>query len=132
MNEEMKMKLFNEAKMLRSILNRMIVTKNEKELLKMYEAAEIKLQTIHKERVKELDMLNEAKTSKRKGRPKADYICAISKHVCPFNDDFWELGGADAAASDNCPIQSYENSNRIKSDGTKVIRDWCKHLMPRT
>lgn len=70
LNEEMKMKLFNEAKMLRSIINRMIVTKNEKELLKMYEAAEIKLQTIHKERLKELDMLSEAKTSKRKGRPR--------------------------------------------------------------
>lgn len=67
----------------------------------------------------------------KRGRPKADYKCAISGRVCPFNDDFWEYGAADAAAADNCPIQSYQNSNYTKPDGVRVINDWCKHLIPR-
>lgn len=70
-------------------------------------------------------------TGKKRGRPRADYTCAISERVCPFNDSFWEWGAADSAARDNCPIQQYENNNRIGDDGIRIIDDWCKHLIPR-
>lgn len=61
---------------------------------------------------------------------KRQYKCEISGRVCPFNDDIWELGGADDIASDNCPIQSYENSNQT-TETVRRISDWCKHLIPR-
>lgn len=44
-----------EADLLQGNINRMMVTKDLKELTNMYEWAERRLQTIHKERVKELD-----------------------------------------------------------------------------
>lgn len=47
--------LINEADMLKGNINRMIVTKDPKELLRMYEFAEQRLQKIHKARVEELD-----------------------------------------------------------------------------
>lgn len=45
----------NEVDMLQGNINRMMVTDDPKELLSMYMWAERRLQTIHKERVKELD-----------------------------------------------------------------------------
>ena len=70
--------------------------------------------------------------NRRRGRPKADYTCAISKRVCPFNDDdVWKWGLARDVASSNCPIQSYENNDHIDANGGMVIDDWCKHLIPR-
>lgn len=47
--------LMIEADMLQGNINRMMVTKDPKELMMMYEFAERRLQTIHRERVKELD-----------------------------------------------------------------------------
>ena len=47
--------LMIEADMLQGNINRMMVTNDPKELMNMYEWAERRLQTIHKERVKELD-----------------------------------------------------------------------------
>lgn len=47
--------LMMEAVMLQGNINRMMVTKDPKELTSMYEWAERRLQTIHKERVKELE-----------------------------------------------------------------------------
>ena len=47
--------LMIEADMLQGNINRMMVTKDSKELMSMYEWAERRLQTIHKERVKELE-----------------------------------------------------------------------------
>lgn len=47
--------LINEADMLKGNINRMMVTKDPKELLRMYEFAEQRLQKIHKARVAELD-----------------------------------------------------------------------------
>ena len=47
--------LMIEADMLQGNINRMMVTKDFKELTSMYEWAERRLQTIHKERVKELE-----------------------------------------------------------------------------
>lgn len=47
--------LMREAESLRGNICRMLVTDDEKELLQMYEMAEIRLQRIHKERVKEFD-----------------------------------------------------------------------------
>lgn len=47
--------LMIEADMLQGNINRMMVTEDLKELTSMYEWAERRLQTIHKERVKELD-----------------------------------------------------------------------------
>lgn len=63
-------------------------------------------------------------------RRKAQYRCAISKRVCPFNDDFWEMGGADDAATDGCPIGKYED-NHHKEGKMFVFDDWCKHLRER-
>lgn len=63
-------------------------------------------------------------------RRKAQYRCAISKRVCPFNDDFWEMGGADSAAADGCPIGKYED-NHHKEGKMFVFDDWCKHLRER-
>lgn len=51
--------LINEADMLKGNINRMMVTKDSKELLRMYEFAEMRLQKIHKARVAELDALEE-------------------------------------------------------------------------
>ena len=51
--------LLNECDMLQGNINRMMVTKDPKELLRMYEFAEMRLQKIHKTRVKELDELEE-------------------------------------------------------------------------
>ena len=51
--------LMNECDMLQGNINRMMVTKDPKELLRMYEFAEMRLQKIHKARVKELDKLEE-------------------------------------------------------------------------
>lgn len=48
--------LMNECDMLQGNINRMMVTKNPKELLKMYEIAEYRLHKIHKARVIELDV----------------------------------------------------------------------------
>ena len=48
--------LMNECEMLKGNINRMMVTKNPKELLRMYEFAEIRLQKIHRARVAELDV----------------------------------------------------------------------------
>lgn len=59
-----------------------------------------------------------------------EYTCAISKRACPFNDDFWELGYARDGAEAGCPIESYENNNRMGDDGIPIIDDWCKHLIP--
>ena len=47
--------LINECDMLKGNINRMMVTKDPKELLRMYEFAEQRLQKIHKARVVELD-----------------------------------------------------------------------------
>ena len=47
--------LMIEADMLQGNINRMMVTKDSKELMSMYEWAERRLQTIYRERVKELD-----------------------------------------------------------------------------
>ncbi len=47
--------IMREADLLRGNINRMMVTDDEKELLQMYEMAEIRLQRIHKIRVKEFD-----------------------------------------------------------------------------
>ena len=47
--------LMNECDMLKGNINRMMVTKDPKELLRMYEFAEQRLQKIHKARVAELD-----------------------------------------------------------------------------
>ena len=47
--------LMIEAAMLKININGMIGTEDLKELTSMYELAERRLQTIHKERVKELD-----------------------------------------------------------------------------
>ena len=44
--------LMIEADMLQGNINRMMVTKDPKELLRMYEFAEKRLQKIHRERVK--------------------------------------------------------------------------------
>lgn len=46
--------LMTEADMLQGNINRMMVTKDLKELISMHEWAERRLQVIHKERVKEL------------------------------------------------------------------------------
>lgn len=51
--------MLNECDMLQGNINRMMVTKDPKELLRMYEFAEMRLQKIHKARVKELDKLEE-------------------------------------------------------------------------
>ena len=51
--------LMNECDMLKGNINRMMVTKNPKELLRMYEFAEQRLQKIHKARVAELDEAEE-------------------------------------------------------------------------
>ena len=48
--------LLNECDMLQGNINRMMVTKDIRELTRMYEFAEMRLQRIHKERVKELDV----------------------------------------------------------------------------
>ena len=48
--------LLNECDMLEGNINRMMVTKDLKELTRMYEFAEMRLQKIHKERIKELDV----------------------------------------------------------------------------
>lgn len=48
--------LMIEADMLQGNINRMMVTKDFKELSSMYQWAEWRLQTIHRERVKELDI----------------------------------------------------------------------------
>ena len=50
--------LMIEADMLQGNINRMIVTKDLKELTSMYEWAEQRLQTIYRERVKELGDAN--------------------------------------------------------------------------
>ena len=50
-----KHELMNQADMLQGNINRMMVTKDTKELLSMYMWAERRLKTIHKERLKELD-----------------------------------------------------------------------------
>ena len=47
--------LMIEADMLQGNINRMMVTKDPKEFMNMYEWAERRLQTIHIERAKELD-----------------------------------------------------------------------------
>lgn len=47
--------LMNKADMLQGNINRMMVTKDFKELSSMYQWAERRLQTIYRERVKELD-----------------------------------------------------------------------------
>lgn len=47
--------LMIQADMLQGNINRMMVTKDPKELMSMYEWAERRLQTIHMARVKELD-----------------------------------------------------------------------------
>ena len=59
-----KQELMNEADMLQGNINRMMVTDDPKELLSMYMWAERRLQTIHKERVKELDNVKHRKTAK--------------------------------------------------------------------
>lgn len=59
-----KHELMNEADMLQGNINRMMVTDDPKELLSMYMWAERRLQTIHKERVKELDNAKHRKTTK--------------------------------------------------------------------
>ena len=46
--------LINECNMLQGNVNRMMVTKDIKELVRMHEIAEMRLQKIHKWRVKEL------------------------------------------------------------------------------
>lgn len=48
--------LMNECEMFKGNINRMMVTKDPKELLRMYEFAEIRLQKIHRARVAELDV----------------------------------------------------------------------------
>ena len=48
--------LMIEADMLQGNINRMMVTKDFKELSSMYQWAERRLQTIYRERVKELDI----------------------------------------------------------------------------
>ena len=59
-----KHELMNEVDMLQGNINRMMVTDDPKELLSMYMWAERRLQTIHKERVKELDNAKHRKTTK--------------------------------------------------------------------
>lgn len=61
---------------------------------------------------------------------KKPYKCRVNGRVCPFDDSFFEMAYAGGAA-DSCPIQKYENSNHTKEDGTRVINDWCKHLVDR-
>ena len=51
--------LMNECDMLKGNINRMMVTKDTKELQKMYEIAEYRLQKIHYARVIELDEAEE-------------------------------------------------------------------------
>ena len=48
--------LMNECDMLKGNINRMMVTKDPKELLRMYEFAEMRLQKIHRTRVAEFDV----------------------------------------------------------------------------
>lgn len=48
--------LMIEADMLEGNINRIMITKDPKELMNMYEWAERRLQTIYRERVKELDI----------------------------------------------------------------------------
>lgn len=69
---------------------------------------------------------------RRKGRKMGErqYECAISGCACPFNDDVWELGGADSIANDNCPVQSYQNSDR-KTESVLYVSDWCRYLIER-
>lgn len=61
---------------------------------------------------------------------KRQYKCKISGRVCPFNDDDWEMGGADDVATDNCPVQSYENNSR-RMGNMIYLSDWCIHLIQR-
>lgn len=58
------------------------------------------------------------------------YKCEVSGLVCPFNDDIWELGGADAIVKDSCPIQRYENSDE-RTETRTFLSDWCRHLIER-
>lgn len=65
---------------------------------------------------------------KTRGRPRADYKCAVSGRVCPLNEPFWEVC---SGAEDECPIHEYQRGDYVKPDGTRVINDWCKHLVNR-
>ena len=64
-------------------------------------------------------------------RRKAEFKCALSGRVCPFNSDFWDQGLAGLEAADNCPIEKYENSNHGNEDGSYTFDDWCKYLIAR-
>ena len=72
--------------------------------------------------------------SRKRGRPKAQYKCEVSGKVCPYNDDFWDMYGAEDDARDNCPIQAYqkEQENYLNAEGRFVITsDYCRHLLER-
>lgn len=75
----------------------------------------------------------EEKPQPKRGRPRADYNCAVSGRVCPLRyDDVWAWGGADSAAQDSCPIQAFEKEENYRDEnGVLHISDFCKHLLPR-
>ena len=73
----------------------------------------------------------EIKLSGKRGRPQAEYRCAVSGKICPFNGNVWEMGDARDIAHSECPAKSYSNSDYTRPDGTKVYSDFCKHLIPR-
>lgn len=61
--------------------------------------------------------------------------CKLTKKKCPFPNSFWEGGMARDAASDNCPIGKYKDSDRwalnikgpLPLEIIHVIDDCCRY-----
>lgn len=66
----------------------------------------------------------------KRGRPRAQYKCAVSGRVCPFNDAVWEYGDARAYAQGYCPVHRYEASDDDTGE-IGVLNDYCRHLLER-
>lgn len=82
------------------------------------------------------DFCRHAKDKPQRGRRRADYKCAVTGRVCPFNEaDTWQWGqGNGDGAKDNCPVQAYEKERENYTDENGVYHitsDYCKHLLDR-
>lgn len=65
----------------------------------------------------------------KRGRPRAQYKCEVSGRVCPFNDAFFEIQGAEY----ECPVHAYQKEpNYTDAEGVyHITSDFCNHLLER-
>lgn len=55
-----------------------------------------------------------------------EMVCTLTHKTCPFTGDFYNVGGAEEVARDNCPVGMYQCSNYVDA-GVFTYDSVCVH-----